>query len=362
MISKNKNVNTNGIIKKFENSTTTVNESRLSIFTPMASVSTSSKMYTDFVRNKKRMVIETDLGKTIIKGSILTQTHRDILDCLLSEAKDIRETPRGGVQVVISPDGLLKGYRGNSDEDIKWIKNKIDEVQVSAIEIHSQDGLSLFSFNIISSFAYSEERGLYVVEFSPEYCRFFNEQFTVNYTKELPALLAVKSPIIKAVVRFFWSHSKPISIHIDELLRVIGRYDMETKEAMLAKKKLISYIWDISEFGISYNNQTSEFSYSKCAFKNSISFVNPNKTLMSLPLVVKRKSTTDLSAPKTQDATVIEAEAIPKSRADTGNDETQEFIVQLRDILNVGVADEEQVKLTREERDERRKKSLPSGF
>lgn len=339
---------TNALIKKFENSTAIVNESRLSIFAPISPSATSSKMHTEFIKNKKRLVIETDLGKTVIKGSILTQTHRDILDCLLAEAKDIIETPRGGVQVVISPDGLLKGYKGNSNEDIQWIKNIIDEVQVAAIEIHSQDGMNLFSFNIISSFAYSEERGLFIVEFSPEYCRFFNEQFTVNYSKELPALLSVKSPIVKAVVRFFWSHSKPTSVHIDELLEIIGRYKKGSREGLIAKNKLISYIWDISEFGITYNISTSEFSYLKCAFKNSISFIKPNNTHIPSLLGTRKNVSDSDKSDIIVEAEVVEAVLIP--------------VFGPSSINKVDKKQDVTVTKTRAERDAERVNNLPSEF
>jgi len=71
------------VVNKFEKTITTVNELRTGIFAPIDKISANSKTYKDFISNNRKRTIETSWGKTIIKGNILTQTHRDLLDCII---------------------------------------------------------------------------------------------------------------------------------------------------------------------------------------------------------------------------------------------------------------------------------------
>ena len=83
------------IVKKFENSNATVSELRTGVFAPIEKISSKSKTYTQFIENQKKRFIETSWGKTVIKGNILTQTHRDLLDCLFAGAKEIKTAKDG---------------------------------------------------------------------------------------------------------------------------------------------------------------------------------------------------------------------------------------------------------------------------
>ena len=99
------------IVKKFENSNATVSELRTGVFAPIEKISSKSKTYTQFIENQKKRFIETSWGKTVIKGNILTQTHRDLLDCLFAGAKEcVAGRPSGGAKSY-RPDPCCGGER-----------------------------------------------------------------------------------------------------------------------------------------------------------------------------------------------------------------------------------------------------------
>lgn len=289
------------LIRKFSKSTSSVLELRSKLYAPISSFTADDKR--QFRANGKKRIVETDGGYVIIKGTLLTQTHKDILDCLFSEAIDIKSTKTGGLAMMVPVEGLLAKYKGFEESDINWIKNKIDEIQVSAFEFKTKDKKKLYSFNIINSFAYKEDLGLYAVELSPDYCRFFEEQLSVGYKDEVEKLLKLDSPLAKAIVRYFWSYQTAVTMTIDEVFNAVG-YDPGESEKSKKMKKfvLISTISSMSNYGITYDAATESFSYEAKALKKTVSFVPP----MMNRLPVRSKSSVDIINESHIDIVVVE--------------------------------------------------------
>jgi hypothetical protein len=261
------------IVKKFENSNATVSELRTGVFAPIEKISSKSKTYTQFIENQKKRFIETSWGKTVIKGNILTQTHRDLLDCLFAGAKEIKEMESGGIAIYFSTSDILKSYSGTTSRNTKWLKDKLDEIQTTAIEFRTTNGEDFYSFSIISSFAYSTKHKSYGIIITPEYRKYFEDQLTINYTKELPKLLKVKSALLRAIIRFFWTHSQASTMSIENLLQTIG-FPMEslrTKQSAIKEIKESAEL--LKDYGIAYEPKT-KLIYRKNSFDNQISFMN----------------------------------------------------------------------------------------
>ena len=110
------------VIRKFEKTLTTANELRTGIFAPIDKISANSKTYKDFIANNRKRTIETSWGKTIVKGNILTQTHRDLLDCIIADAKEVKELEGGAIAVYFSTTEILKSYSGKTNTNTKWLK------------------------------------------------------------------------------------------------------------------------------------------------------------------------------------------------------------------------------------------------
>ena len=264
------------VIQKFEKTISTVNELRTGIFAPIDKISANSKTYKDFIQNNRKRSIETSWGKTIIKGNILTQTHRDLLDCIIAGAKEIKELEGGGIAIYFSTTDVLKSYSGKQNTNTKWLKDKLDEIQNSSIEFKQENTNDYYSFSIIDSHAYSTKHNSFGLILTPAYRKFFEEQLTINYKKELPKLLKVKSALLKAIIRFFWTHSVSSTMDIVTLLKTIGF----PVDSIRMKQKAVKEIKDntdlLLEYGIVFEPK-SKLIYRKSSFENSISFLGSAK-------------------------------------------------------------------------------------
>jgi len=269
------------VIRKFEKTLTTANELRTGIFAPIDKISANSKTYKDFIANNRKRSLETSWGKTIIKGNILTQTHRDLLDCIIADAKEVKELEGGAIAVYFSTTEILKSYSGKSNTNTKWLKDKLDEIQNSSIEFKQNNTNDYYSFSIIDSHAFSTKHNSFGLVFTPAYRKFFEEQLTINYKKELPKLLKVKSALLKSIIRFFWTHSVSSSMDILVLLKTVGF----PLESIRMKQKAVKEIKDnvelLEEYGIVFEPK-SKLIYSKNSFENSITFMSGNPSKKSI--------------------------------------------------------------------------------
>ncbi len=260
------------VIHKFEKTITTANELRTGIFAPIDKISANSKTYKDFINNGRKRTIETSWGKTIIKGNILTQTHRDLLDCILADAKEVKELEGGAIAVYFSTTQILKSYSGKINTNTKWLKDKLDEIQNSSIEFKQNNSQDYYSFSIVDSHAFSTKHNSFGLVLTSAYRKFFEEQLTINYKKELPKLLKVKSALLRSIIRFFWSHSIGSNMNIETLLKTVGF----PLESIRMKQKAIKEIKDnielLSEYGIVFEPK-SKLIYRKSSFENSITFM-----------------------------------------------------------------------------------------
>lgn len=261
------------VIQKFEKTLTTANELRTGIFAPIDKISANSKTYKDFIENNRKRTIETSWGKTIVKGNILTQTHRDLLDCIIAGAKEIKELEGGAIAVYFSTTDILKSYSGKINTNTKWLKDKLDEIQNSSIEFKQNNSKDYYSFSIIDSHAFSTKRSSFGLVLTPAYRKFFEEQLTVNYKKELPKLLKVKSALLRSIIRFFWSHSVGSNMDIDNLLKTVGFPIESIRMKQKAVKEIKDSIELLQEYGIIFEPK-SKLIYRKKGFQNEITFMN----------------------------------------------------------------------------------------
>ena len=260
------------VVQKFEKTLTTANELRTGIFAPIDKISANSKTYKDFIANNRKRSLENSWGKTIIKGNILTQTHRDLLDCIIAGAKEIKELEGGAIAVYFSTTDILKSYSGKVNTNTKWLKDKLDEIQNSSIEFKQNNTQDYYSFSIIDSHAYSTKHNSFGLVLTPAYRKFFEEQLTVNYKKELPKLLQVKSALLRSIIRFFWSHSTGSNMDIENLLKTVGFPLESVRMRQKAIKEIKDNIELLKEYGIIFEPK-SKLIYRKSSFENSITFI-----------------------------------------------------------------------------------------
>ena len=155
----------------------------------------------------------------------------------------------------------------------QWLKIKLDEIQTTAIEFQSANNVDFYSFSIISSFAYSSKHKSFGLVITPEYRKYFENQLSINYKNELSKLLKVNSALLRAIIRFFWTHSFKSTMTIENLLITLG-FPVESKRSrQIAIKEIKDNKELLLEYGIEYIPKTKLF-YCKAIHDNSISFIS----------------------------------------------------------------------------------------
>jgi len=84
----------------------------------------------EFKKNGGIRTVETSWGKVEIRGrKLLTQVHRDLLDCIYTHATKVLPLPTDEVVIVFSQTKILKEYSGETkskswETQTKWLKEK----------------------------------------------------------------------------------------------------------------------------------------------------------------------------------------------------------------------------------------------
>ncbi len=266
MKKENKQLTLFNVVEKLENSTTTITELRIPIFAPVQKLSGNSVTAREFKKNGGIRTIETSWGKVEIRGrKLLTQVHRDLLDCIYTHATKVLPLPTDEVVIVFSQTKILKEYSAETkskswETQTKWLKEKIKEIRDITINYVSTKGDS-FDFNLISHLDYLEEHKAYSITLDNRYLKFYEQQLTINYKKELHKLLQVKSALIKAIIRWFFTHKKASTFKLITVFEALGFPIDSPKSLQVAKREVKSRVGELQSFGIDYDPKEEMFYY-----------------------------------------------------------------------------------------------------
>jgi len=287
-------------LAKFERSNATLNELRLAMFAPIGRLTHSSKSNI-LMKEKGRIVRKTNWGEMVIENKVLTQIHRDILDLIFTHGEAIRPintSYKDGVAYRFDANKILDAYGWENSRNTSWLNDKLKEMRDARITIKTNHG-DEYDFNILSSRGFREEMGSFYIEFSPAYVDYFNRSISIDYRNQLPQLLKIKSPVVKAIIRLELTHKKSSTMRLFSgtnesgeerigLLEAIG-YPVESPAAIkTAMTDLRQYKETLASFGILYEEGTRQkngkLSYRKKDSLN-IKFIPPNdnESLQKLP-------------------------------------------------------------------------------
>ncbi|WP_187648269.1 hypothetical protein [Nitrosophilus labii] len=247
---------------KIENSSSTVDELRVPIFAPVSKIVKNSRTYKDFIENKNVRVVKTKWGTVEIRNRLLTDTHKSIIDVILSVHKKTKRLTDGSIAIYFSLYEAWKMYQNSNNaksKNAKWFKEKIDEIRDTVIKYKDNHG-NEFDFNIISHQAYSEKEDSYGIVFDARYVKFYENGLSVNYKREVANLLELESPLLRSIIRFFFTH-KQLNLNIMDIFETIG-FPMESDRSIrYAKKEVKENIDTLEKFGILYNPKNETFYY-----------------------------------------------------------------------------------------------------
>lgn len=300
METKNTQLTLFNVVEKIENSTTTITELRIPIFSPVQKLSGNSVTAREFKKNGGIRTIQTSWGKVEIRGrKLLTQVHRDLLDCIYTHATKILPLPTEEVVIIFSQTKILKEYSGEEkskswETQTKWLKEKIKEIRDVTINYVDTKGSS-FDFNLISHLDYMEEHKAYSITLDNRYLKFYERELSINYKKELPKLLKVDHALIKAIIRWFFTHKKESRFKLMTVFEALGFPIDSPKTLQVNKREVASRVDEFHTFGIDYDPKEEMFHYQGNTSVGFIrSLLSSEDAIIENVAVVTKKTVNDL--------------------------------------------------------------------
>jgi len=263
------------VVDKISDSTSTVTELRVPIFCPVQKLSGNSITAREFKKSGGVRTIQTSWGRVEVRGrKLLTQVHRDLLDCIFTHATKVQPLETNEVQIIFSQTRILKEYSGDTksksyEKQTKWLRDKIKEIRDITINYVDTRGNS-FDFNLISHLDYLEEYKAYSITLDKRYLKFYENELSINYKKELPKLLKVESALMRAMIRWFFTHKEESRFYLDTVLKALGFPVDSPKSLQTAKKELKEHVDLFRSFGIEYDPKNQYFYYGG---NNSVGFI-----------------------------------------------------------------------------------------
>jgi hypothetical protein len=249
-------------VTKIDKSTSSVDELRVPIFAPITQVTATSSIKKVFDTNNQVRTVKTSWGKAEIRNVLLTQTHKDILDCILTHAHNPVVLDKGGIALYFYLNDILKQY-GAKGRNTNWLKEKLDDLADVRLKyfrtVGNDDDFS--DFHIFAKSSYSSKEKMYCVILDQTYVKLYETGLSLNYEAMLPQLLNLKSPILKAICRFFFTH-RSSSLTLVQVLETIGYSEQSVRSMQLIKKELRESIQPLLELGIVYDPKELMFKYS----------------------------------------------------------------------------------------------------
>ncbi len=266
-------------IPNIDRACSSVIENSIAIFLPLTRID-KSNVYKAFVRNNQILEIENDLfDKVEVRGRLLGQIHKDVLEALLTMPKTFS---RATAQFKIKTTAykiLQKMQRDTSDK--QWVLQKLDEIKECGIKLHYKNVNGedeSFNFGFIGSIRVVDHKNI-EVNFSPEYTYFLAHNELLDYSeyvdeivgigKEIKAIQknyrvskdkiglerGINAEFIKSIVRYMLIHNgKDSKISVDNLISKLKLKNILSEEELsncitdLKRKEIVTLLE--KKFGI----------------------------------------------------------------------------------------------------------------
>jgi len=266
----------------------TVSQMRSLMFAPVVKFK-QNPLFKEFIKNNMILKFKNGEDSLQVRNRFLTQIHRDILDLMLAKAEK-RQTKEGFYILVseFSEYEILKALGHKYKENRKWFREKIQELQDIAIVLENPD--KRISFHILKGYMTNKKTGQHAVFFDNSYINYFySRDIGVNYKYLTCDIVALDSPVLKALIRFVIANKfDKFRRSLTNLLENIGinRENMSKQQYY----KIIKTVKDNKDllkdkFNIILtNDDIVEYEYDK-----SISFYNKNQEQAEsvLPILVE---------------------------------------------------------------------------
>jgi hypothetical protein len=270
-------------VENIDRACSTVIENSIAIFLPHKRLD-KTDIQKKFYANNQILEIESDLFEKVeIRGRLLGQQHKDILEVLLS-SQIIYDKTYKRFKTKLTAYNILKRLKKDPSNK-KWLIQKLDEIAECRIKIHFNDennDVNGFNFNFINSIQDKNQREI-TINFTPEYTHFMAKNEMLDYREYVDDILSIKNDFIKAVVRYMLiNNGKNSQIGISKLLdkmkyeHLVSAIDLERDIRELKRPETQAML--IEKFGIYLTNDESTLTFNKNSNKKHY-FIEPSLDL-----------------------------------------------------------------------------------
>jgi hypothetical protein len=269
--------------KKVENFNATVDELRTGFYAPIDKINKNSVMYKEWEKNKRTIIYHNSWGKAKIMNIILTQKHKDVLDCIILNAESINQLGGGRIEVLYNRSKVLKSLGHTKTNNHTWLDEKLRDIRQVEIEFEYKGEKRAFS--ILEERDSSESKDLGRIVFTSRYMKFFDDTTLINYKDEMSKLLSLDSGLLKAIVRFFWTHNNITMTIVGDnnkkgILETINYPISSDRQRQRAVKEIKDNAELLKEYGIIYEeDKKNKIKYLKKSYDNSITFYSAKNKL-----------------------------------------------------------------------------------
>ncbi|TLD80750.1 hypothetical protein LS70_008715 [Helicobacter sp. MIT 11-5569] len=287
----------------------TMNENR-GVFYLSSRKLTDSNFYKNFKENDNKiefkMVGANGSSYAIsLKNSLLTQTHRNILDALFLYIKKNVDTNVikkyqdnfWDMEVRLEPYKFLKQYLNKNPSNYSWLKQKFIEISRFAYDLAftqnvesgdkqtiTQRDKGILMFDSVERI--TKENGVivsvFVLTVRREYIKKLETESTLSYDDDLSQILIdLNSLVAQDLIRFLTSfpdkkilsYSEFCEIKAYRLYKESSIISKQKKEIIKLKDKLIEFGINIYGKGVEFAEYDDKFFYDKYKNKNDLFFI-----------------------------------------------------------------------------------------
>lgn len=256
--------------------TTSILENTLQIFLPFKRID-KTEIHKKFMKNNQILEIETQhLEKVFIRGRLLGQIHKDILEVLMFQKKYFSMNGKN-FKIKTTAYEITKKLNKNLGKK-KYIIDKIKEIADCTIELRSSNNKTII-FNFIDNVNIDDDNTV-IIEFTKAYTYFLASTNLINYSEYLDSILNIESikskdikrninsEFIKSIVRYILTNNgKNSQISINKLTEKLNLQSIMTQREIneglydLRREEIQEYLK--LNFGIELTSNSETLTFNK---------------------------------------------------------------------------------------------------
>lgn len=256
--------------------TTSILENTLQIFLPFKRID-KTEIYKKFMKNNQILEIKTQhLEKVFVRGRLLGQIHKDILEVLMFQKKYFSMNGKN-FKIKTTAYEISKKLGKNLGKK-KYILDKIKEIMDCSIEMQGNNNKTIL-FNFIDNIDIKDNNEV-VIEFTKAYTYFLASTNLIDYSDHLDSILEIENikakdikrnintEFIKSVVRYILTNNGKNSQI--SLLKLTEKLNLES---VMTEREINEGLFDLtrvevqeylkSNFGIELTSNSETLTFNK---------------------------------------------------------------------------------------------------